>query len=91
MFSQHHFCDLGTLTTAVGALSVPRTLSSEAGALAPNSEALRLETTCSGYNMEIVSVLAKNASEDVIKRVKKSLRIKRKNIVITWNFSHQLD
>jgi hypothetical protein len=73
------------------------TLSSEAGVLTPNSEALfgkelcdllvRLETACPRYEMEIASVLTGNASEDVIKKVKKSLRIKRKNRVITWKLS----
>jgi hypothetical protein len=73
------------------------TLSSEAGVLAPNSEALfgkelcdllvRLETASPEYGMEIASVLAGNASEDVIKKVEKSLRNKRKKRVVTWKFS----
>jgi hypothetical protein len=65
--------------------------------LASNSEALfgkelcdllvRLEAASPGYGMEIASVLTGNASEDVIKKVEKSLRIKRKNRVVTWKFS----
>jgi hypothetical protein len=71
--------------------------SSEACVLAPNSEALfrkelcnllvSLEAASPGYGMEIVSILAKNASEDVIRKVEKSLRSKRKKRVITWKFS----
>jgi hypothetical protein len=73
------------------------TLSSEAAVLASNSEALfgkelcdllvRLEAASPGYGMEIASVLTGNASEDVIKKMEKSLRIKRKNRVLTWKFS----
>jgi hypothetical protein len=77
------------------------TLSSEAGVLAPNSETLfgkelcdllvRLETASPGYGMKIASILVGNASEDVIKKVEMSLRIKKKNGVITWKVSASLD
>jgi hypothetical protein len=41
--------------------------------------------------MEIACVLAGKASEDMIKRVEKSLRSKRKKRVISWKFARLLD
>jgi hypothetical protein len=64
------------------------------GVLAPNSEALfakelsdllvSLEAASPRYGMEIACVLAGKASEDMIRRVKMSLRSKRKKMVISW-------
>jgi hypothetical protein len=63
------------------------------GMLAPNSEVLfakelsnlliSLEAASHGYGMEIACVLAEKASEDIIKKVEKSLRSKRKKRVIS--------
>jgi hypothetical protein len=71
------------------------------GVLAPNSEALfakelsdllvSLEAASPGYGMEIASVLAGKASEDIIRKVEKSLKSKRKNRVVSWKFSRPLD
>jgi hypothetical protein len=44
-----------------------------------------------GYGMEIACVLAGKASEDIIKKVKKSLRSKRKKRVYSWKFPRLLD
>jgi hypothetical protein len=43
-----------------------------------------LEATSPGCGMEIDCVLAGKAYEDMIKRVEKSLRSKRKKMVISW-------
>jgi hypothetical protein len=74
---------------------------SDIGVLAPNSEALFakdlfdllicLEAVSPGYGMEIACVLAGKASEDMIKKMEKSLRSKRKKRVISWKFSRLLD
>jgi hypothetical protein len=71
-----------------------------AGVLAPNSEALfgkelcdllvSLEAASPGYGMEIACVLAGKASEDIIKKVEKSLRSKRKKRVYSWKFPRLL-
>jgi hypothetical protein len=68
----------------------------EVDVLAPNSEALfgkeicdlitSLEAVCPRYGKEITSVLSGKAPDDIIKKVEKSLRSKRKNRVITWKF-----
>jgi hypothetical protein len=73
----------------------------EIGVLAPNSEALfakelsdlliNLEAVSPGYGMDIACVLAGKASEDMIKKVEKSLRSKRKKRVISWKFPRLLD
>jgi hypothetical protein len=73
----------------------------EIGVLAPNSEALfakelsdllvSLEAVSPGYGMEIACVLAGKASKDMIKKVEKSLRSKRKKRVISWKFPRLLD
>jgi hypothetical protein len=65
----------------------------EIGMLAPNSEVLfakelsnlsiSLEAASQGYGMEIACVLVEKASEDIIKKVEKSLRSKRKKRVIS--------
>jgi hypothetical protein len=65
----------------------------EIGVLAPNSEALfakelsyvlvSLEAVSPGYGMEIACVLAGKASEDMIKKMEKSLRSKRKKRVVS--------
>jgi hypothetical protein len=72
----------------------------EAGVLASNSDALfakelsdlliSLETVSPGYGMEIASVLAGKASKDIIRKVEKSLRTKRKKMVFTWKVPQQL-
>jgi hypothetical protein len=69
----------------------------ETGVLAPNSETLfakelsdllvSLEATSPGYGMEIACVLSGKASKDMIKRVEKSPRSKRKKMVISWKLS----
>jgi hypothetical protein len=41
--------------------------------------------------MEIACVLAGKASEDIIRKVEKSLRTKRKKMVFSWKFPWQLD
>jgi hypothetical protein len=71
------------------------------GVLPPNSEALfgkelcdllvSLEVASPGYGMEIACVLAGKASEDIIKKVEKSLRRKSKKRVVSWKLSHLLD
>jgi hypothetical protein len=73
----------------------------EIGVLAPNSETLfakelsdllvSLEAVSHGYGMDIARVLAGKASEDMIKKVEKSLRSKRKKRVISWKFPRLLD
>jgi hypothetical protein len=73
----------------------------ETGVLAPNSEALfvkelsdllvSLEAASPGYSIEIACVLAWKAFADMIKRVEKSLRSKRKKRVISWKLSRLLD
>jgi hypothetical protein len=73
----------------------------EAGVLVPNSEAhfakelsdllVSLEAASPGYGMEIACVLAGKASEDIIRKVEKSLRSKRKKRVISWKFPRPLD
>jgi hypothetical protein len=73
----------------------------DASVLAPNSEALfakelsdllvSLEAASPGYGMEIASVLAGNASDDIIRKVEKSLRRKKKKRVISWKFTRLLD
>jgi hypothetical protein len=65
----------------------------EEGVLAPNSKALfgrelcnllvSLDAVSPGYGEEIAYVLARNASDDIIRKVEKSLSSKRKRIVIT--------
>jgi hypothetical protein len=70
------------------------------GVLAPNSEALfgkelcdllvSLEAASPGYGMKIACVLAGKASEDIIKKVEKSLRSKRKKRVYSWKFPRLL-
>jgi hypothetical protein len=72
----------------------------EAVVLAPNSDALfakelsdlliSLEKVSPGYGMEIASVLAGKASKDIIRKVEKSLRTKRKKMVFTWKVPQQL-
>jgi hypothetical protein len=69
--------------------------------LAPNSETLfakelsdllvSLEAASPGYDMEIACVLVGKASEDIIRKVEKSLRTKRKKMVFSWKFPWQLD
>jgi hypothetical protein len=64
----------------------------EAGVLAPNFDALfakelsdllvSLEAAIPGYGMEIASVLAGKASKDIVRKVEKSLRTKRKKRII---------
>jgi hypothetical protein len=71
------------------------------GVLAPNSEALfgkelcelliSFEATSPGYGMEIACVLAGKAFEDIIKKVEKSLKSKRKKRVYSWKFPRSLD
>jgi hypothetical protein len=71
------------------------------GVLAPNSEALfgkelcdllvSLEAASPGYGMEIASVLARKASEAIIKKVEKSFRKKRKKRVVSWKLARLLD
>jgi hypothetical protein len=71
------------------------------GVLPRNSEALfgkelcdllvSLEVASPGYGMEIACVLAGKASEDIIKKVEKSLRRKSKKRVVSWKLSHLLD
>jgi hypothetical protein len=73
----------------------------EAGVLVPNSEAhfakelsdllVSLEAASPGYGMEIACVLAGKAFEDIIKKVEKSLRSKRKKRIISWKFPRPLD
>jgi hypothetical protein len=73
----------------------------EIGVLAPNSEALFrkelsdllviLEAVSPGYGMEITCVLAGKASEDMIKKVEKSLRSKKKKRVVSWKFPRPLN
>jgi hypothetical protein len=73
----------------------------KAGVLAPNSEALfakelsdllvSLKAASPGYGMEIACVLAGKAYEDIIRKVEKSLRTKRKKMVFSWKFPRQLD
>jgi hypothetical protein len=73
----------------------------DAGVLAPNSEALfakelsdllvSLEVTSPGYGMEIAFVLAGKASDNIIRKVEKSLRRKKKKRVISWKFTRLLD
>jgi hypothetical protein len=73
----------------------------ETGVLAPNSEAIfakelsdllvSLEDASPEYSIEIACVLARKASEDMIKRVEKSLRSKRKKRVISWKLPRLLD
>jgi hypothetical protein len=70
------------------------------GVLAPNFEALfgkelydllvSLEAASPGYGMDIACVLAGKASEDIIKKVEKSLRSKRKKKVYFWKFPRLL-
>jgi hypothetical protein len=65
----------------------------EIGVLSPNSEALfakelsyllvSLEAVSPGYGMELACVLAGKVSEDMIKKMKKSLRSKRKKRVVS--------
>jgi hypothetical protein len=72
----------------------------EASVLAPNSDALfakelsdllvSLEAAIPGYGMEIASVLAGKASKDIVRKVEKSLRSKRKKMVIIWKAPQQL-
>jgi hypothetical protein len=69
--------------------------------LAPNSEALfakelsdllvSLEAASPGYGMEIASILAGKASKDIVRKVKKSLKSKRKKRVIIWKDPQLLD
>jgi hypothetical protein len=71
------------------------------GVLGPNYEALfgkelfdllvSLEAASSGYGMDIAYVLTGKASEDIIKKVEKSLRSKRKKRVISWKLLRLLD
>jgi hypothetical protein len=65
--------------------------------LAPNFEALFVKELCDllvsleaaspGCGMEIASVLVGKASEDIIKKVEKSFRRKRKKRVISWKLA----
>jgi hypothetical protein len=50
-----------------------------------------LEAASPGYGMEIACVLAGKASDDIIKKVEKSLRSKRKKRVYSWKFLRLLD
>jgi hypothetical protein len=50
-----------------------------------------LEAANPGYGIEIACVLVEKASEDIIRKVDKSLRSKRKKIVFSWKFSRHLD
>jgi hypothetical protein len=73
----------------------------EADVLAPNSQAIfakqlsdllvSLEATSSGYGMEIASVLTGKDSKDIVMKVKKSLKSKRKKRVIIWKAPQLLD
>jgi hypothetical protein len=66
----------------------------EADVLAPNSDALfakelsellvSLEAASPGYGMEIASVLAGKASKEIVRKVEKSHRSKRRKWVISW-------
>jgi hypothetical protein len=46
-----------------------------------------LEADFPGYGKEIASVLTGKASDDITRKVEKSLRSKKKKRVITWKFS----
>jgi hypothetical protein len=71
------------------------------GVLPPNSEALfekelcnllvSLEVASPGYGMKIACVLAGKASENIIKKVEKSLRRKSKKRVVSWKLPRLLD
>jgi hypothetical protein len=50
-----------------------------------------LEAASPGYGMEIASILAGKASDDIIRKVEKSLRRKKKKRVISWKFTRLLD
>jgi hypothetical protein len=72
----------------------------EAGVLAPNSGDLfakefcdllvSLEAVSPGYGMEIANVLAGKASKEIVRKVEKSLRSKRRKRVIIWKAPQQL-
>jgi hypothetical protein len=72
----------------------------EASVLVPSSEDLfskelsdllvSLEAASPGYSMEIASVLAGKASEDMIRKVEKSLRSKRKRRIVSWKLPRLL-
>jgi hypothetical protein len=49
-----------------------------------------LEAASPGYGMEIASVLAGKASEDMIRKVEKSLRSKRKRRIVSWKLPRLL-
>jgi hypothetical protein len=71
------------------------------GELAPNSEALfrkefsdlfvSLEVANPGYGKDIACVLAEKASKDLIRKVEKSLRSRRKNRIIIIKLSRLLE
>jgi hypothetical protein len=71
------------------------------GVLAPNSEALfgkelcdllvSLEVANPGYGKEIACVLTEKASKGLIRKVEKSLRSRKKNIIITIKLPQLLE
>jgi hypothetical protein len=73
----------------------------EAGVLIPNSEALfakefsdllvSLEAASLRYGIEIASILVGTVSNDIIRKMEKSLRCKRKKRVIIWKAPQVLD
>jgi hypothetical protein len=73
----------------------------KAGVLAPNSKALvakelsdllvSLEAASPGYGMEIACVLAGKASKELVEKVEKVLKSKRKKRVIIWKDPQLLD
>jgi hypothetical protein len=68
--------------------------------LAPNSDALfakelsdllvSLKAASPGYGMEMACVFAGKAYENMIKKVEKSLKSKRKNKVVSWKLPRLL-
>jgi hypothetical protein len=49
-----------------------------------------LEAASPGYGKDIACVLAGKASKELIRKVEKSLRTKRKRLVFTWKVPQQL-
>jgi hypothetical protein len=49
-----------------------------------------LEAARPGYGKDIACVLAGKASKEIIRKVEKFLRTKRKKTVFTWKVSQQL-
>jgi hypothetical protein len=50
-----------------------------------------LEAASPGYGMDIACVLVGKASEDIIKKVEKSFRSKRKKMVFSWKLPRLLE